>query len=401
MINVCAGNFTIPSVLRSAGFQGDIFACDVTLFTSALGAALTGQPLALRLRPDAPAPFGELVDLSTPEDAFASIALLYDLHMVWKMKNPFQARQVEGYRRNWPGLVARTKEKLAAYNAHLAGVRYAARDGFEVMKAADPAHTLITAPPIYKGGYERLDELINRCVEWDPPAYKPMLDTDLEPYELISRFEDYIVVLYKDLPEVYKLLGEPVAAILPKGRASYVMRIIAKRGPRLVVRPQTRSQPVGPFLPPDYRITGRERLTVAQLTLAQSIRMNQLFSAARVNTFTGGTDLSLAFMLDGRIFGKCDLCKSAHDWKFPGCRRHSSDGLPHERPRRALRDAASGQARLALRPFGRGQAGARPQARGRSPLRRHHRVLAAPGEHEVPGHLQDAQAHPGEGEGWI
>ena len=37
---VGAGNFTVPSVLRSAGFAGTITACDVTLYTSALGAYL-------------------------------------------------------------------------------------------------------------------------------------------------------------------------------------------------------------------------------------------------------------------------------------------------------------------------------------------------------------------------
>ena len=53
MINVCAGNFTIPAALRSAGYAGDIACCDVSLYTSALGAYLTGTPLDLKVRPSA------------------------------------------------------------------------------------------------------------------------------------------------------------------------------------------------------------------------------------------------------------------------------------------------------------------------------------------------------------
>ena len=49
-----AGNFTVPSVLRSAGFAGTITACDVTLYTSALGAYLSGWTLEAREREDCP-----------------------------------------------------------------------------------------------------------------------------------------------------------------------------------------------------------------------------------------------------------------------------------------------------------------------------------------------------------
>lgn len=51
---VGAGNFTVPSVLRSAGFAGTITACDVTLYTSALGAYLSGWTLEAREREDCP-----------------------------------------------------------------------------------------------------------------------------------------------------------------------------------------------------------------------------------------------------------------------------------------------------------------------------------------------------------
>ena len=51
---VGAGNFTVPSVLRSGGYAGPIKACDVTIYTSALGAYLSGWDLDLHEQPDCP-----------------------------------------------------------------------------------------------------------------------------------------------------------------------------------------------------------------------------------------------------------------------------------------------------------------------------------------------------------
>ena len=313
VINVCAGNFTIPSVLRSAGYAGPIVCCDVSLYTSALGAYLTDAPLEIHVRPDAPAHLADLVSLESPLEAIASIALLYDLREVWQIKNPFQARQVGHYRRIWPQLMEKTRAKLAAYKEHLAGIRYEARDGFEVLQEADPAGTVITAPPTYKGGYERLEKLLAAVFEWRQPAYRVMVDKDLEIYRLIARFADYAVVLYKDMPEVYEILGPPTAVL--SGQST--LRIITRADrPRIVLRRGVKTEAVGPFLPADYPITGRERLGLARISLAQSLRMNELFLSSRIDSFAGGIAESLAFTLDGRIFGKADFCKSTHQWKL-------------------------------------------------------------------------------------
>lgn len=53
-------------------------------------------------------------------------------------------------------------------------------------------------------------------MEWTPPAYREMTDKSLELFEAIARFDSYYVVLEKDLPEVYALLGQP-SACFPGG----------------------------------------------------------------------------------------------------------------------------------------------------------------------------------------
>jgi hypothetical protein len=47
-----AGNFTVASALRSGGYTGPITACDVSLYTSALGAFLAERPFEISENPE-------------------------------------------------------------------------------------------------------------------------------------------------------------------------------------------------------------------------------------------------------------------------------------------------------------------------------------------------------------
>jgi len=80
-----AGNFTVASVLRSGGFDGPIKACDVSLYTSTLGAFLSGDTFEISEKPDCPEQLKGLLRTETILDTVASIALLYDLREVWQV----------------------------------------------------------------------------------------------------------------------------------------------------------------------------------------------------------------------------------------------------------------------------------------------------------------------------
>ena len=116
---VGAGNFTVPSVLRSAGFAGTITACDVTLYTSALGAYLSGWTLEAREREDCPEHLRGLLRTGSPLELTASISLLMDLREVWKGDNAFKMRMVEHSREAWDMLMEKTCVKLEAYKSHI------------------------------------------------------------------------------------------------------------------------------------------------------------------------------------------------------------------------------------------------------------------------------------------
>jgi hypothetical protein len=315
---VCgAGNFTVPSVLRSGGYRLPIRACDVSLYSCALGAFLSDGPLDIAQSPDCPPDLRGLLRTGSPLDAAASLALLFDLREVWQEKNLFQARAMQNARDNWEGLLERSREGLRALKRHIGPIAFEARDGFELLEASDPGHAVFAFPPTYRRGYEKLEKMLRAVAAWTPPRYREMTDQSLELYHAVARFEEYFVVLEKELPEVFAILGDPVA-VLPRGRTGKTFILARRASPRIVIQRKAKSEPSGPVWPPDKAISGLETPGLGQLTLAQTIRFNELFLSKRINYFTGGVGLSLAFLLDGQAIGKADFCPSSHQWKLPG-----------------------------------------------------------------------------------
>ena len=313
---VGAGNFTVPSVLRSAGFAGTITACDVTLYTSALGAYLSGWTLEAREREDCPEHLRGLLRTGSPLELTASISLLMDLREVWKGDNAFKMRMVEHSREAWDTLMEKTCTKLEAYKAHIGPIDYQARDGFDLLEKSASGHTVFAFPPTYKAGYEKLEALLRATVEWTPPDYREMTDKSLELFEAIARFDSYYVVLEKDLPEVYALLGQP-SAVLPRGRGRTTY-IVAKHAKKVVIRPSVKTAPVGPIWPANRAVSGDEVPGFAPVKRAQSLRLNELYLAKRIDYFDGGVDVCIVLTLDGQVIGKADFMKTSHaQWKLP------------------------------------------------------------------------------------
>ena len=311
-----AGNFTVPSVLRSGGYKGDITACDVSLYTSALGAYLSDWTLPVSERNDVPELLQGLLRTNSPAELAASIALLMDLHEVWQGKNPYQVRLIESYRSSWDSLMEKTLEKLDNYKEHLGHIRYQARDGFSLLEESGPGHTVFAFPPTYKGGYEKLEKLLQAVAIWQPPAYREMTDKNLELYEFIARFDAYYVVLEKDLPDVYDILGKPTA-ILPRGRDKYTY-IVAREAKKVVIRSSAKTASIGPLWKSDAPVTGNEMPGFAFISRPQSLRLNELYLSKRISYYEGPVDASIVLTLDGKVIGKADFLRSSKSqWKLP------------------------------------------------------------------------------------
>ena len=393
---VGAGNFTVPSVLRSAGFAGTITACDVTLYTSALGAYLSGWTLEAREREDCPEHLRGLLRTGSPLELTASISLLMDLREVWKGDNAFKMRMVEHSREAWDTLMEKTCARLEGYKAHIGPIDYQARDGFDLLEKSASGHTVFAFPPTYKAGYEKLEALLRATVEWTPPAYREMTDKSLELFEAIARFDSYYVVLEKDLPEVYALLGQP-SAVLPRGRGRTTY-IVAKHAKKVVIRSSAKTAPVGPIWPANRAVSGDEVPGFAPVKRAQSLRLNELYLAKRIDYFDGGVDVCIVLTLDGQVIGKADFMKTSHaQWKLP-----EGNPVHHVRSRRGLGcGEADGQARAAPAHQPRGQGMGGRQAEQAGGVGHHHGLRQGACLDEVPGVLPALQPEAGQENGAV
>lgn len=316
----CAGNFTVGAALRSGGYQGRITGCDITLYTSALGAYLSGTALDICEREDCPPHLRGFLDVSDPAHLAASVSIMLDLRQVWKCQSVWHRRVIANYRRDWPRIMDKTLSKLAAYRAHLSqgeGFAYQPQDATPFLDAHDPEHAIFIAPPTFGSrDYINQERMLAASAQWQAPAYTEISFQDVPIYEKITSFRQWMIIMERPLPEIEKILGDPVA-VVHKGRKSITYAYAGHSRRRIVTRGYLASRSPGPIFPGDRAVTGGEEPGIVLLDKKQTVRMNELFMSVRVDYFLADVALSLGLCLDRRIIGKLDFNLTTHAWALP------------------------------------------------------------------------------------
>ena len=318
----CAGNFTVGSALRSGGYMGRITGCDITLYTSALGAFLAGYEMPVTIREDCPEHLRCFLDLSSQDRFVASVSLMLDLRFVWKRQNVWHRRVLANYERNWPQLMDKTIAKLHDFKAHMTqggGCGYLAQDAAAFLDEQDYDNAVFVAPPTYGSkGYIVQERMLAASLQWQQPSYTELNFTDMAFYEKIVNFRDWMAILEFPVEGIEKLLGDPVA-VVHRGRNSVAFAYAGHSRKRIVTRSYFHSKSPGPIFPSNQPVTGEEEVGVAFLDVKQSVRLNELFMSSRVDYFLDDVALSIAFCLNRKIIGKADFClgKGGRDWSLP------------------------------------------------------------------------------------
>ncbi|MEE0816099.1 MAG: hypothetical protein U0M13_10605 [Desulfovibrio fairfieldensis] len=316
----CAGNFTVGAALRSGGYQGRISGCDITLYTSALGAYLAGNTLSVAEREDCPEHLRGLLDFSDPAHLAASVSIMLDLRQVWKNQNVWHRRMLANYRRNWPQLMEKALAKLEAYRAHLNrgdGFAYVPQDAAAFLSEHDQDHAVFIAPPTFGSRSDiNQERVLAASAQWSTPEYTEISFKGVPIYQQITSFREWMIIMERPLPEVEKLLGEPVA-VVHKGRKSITYAYAGHSKRRVVTRGYLNSRSPGPIFPGDKFLTGEETPGIILMDKKQTVRMNELFMSARVDYFLADVALSLALCLDKKIIGKLDFNLTKYAWALP------------------------------------------------------------------------------------
>ncbi|MBY8884756.1 hypothetical protein K7472_07845 [Streptomyces sp. PTM05] len=252
----CCGNFTIERSLIGMGFA--LHSSDVSIYTTAIGRWLTGQPAGIRLREESMNQLGWLAD-SLDDDVGTVAALMLGTRFLASVGRDglWHERVVRSYREQWAVKHAETVERLSASDVALAS--YTVEDVRTWLQTVPGDAPVCSFPPFYGGGYEKLYEPLNIHFTWDAPEYEPLSDADV--VDVLGAITDrpyWLTASNHDVPELRQHLR---GVIKPTPRAA-PFYVYASQAPTRIVAPR---QPIEPVTAPRL---GRGDELVGPLSLA-------------------------------------------------------------------------------------------------------------------------------------
>lgn len=184
-VEPCAGTFAMANLAVRAGFRPEqIETSDVSMMTSVMGYAITGQSLeALGIHAQG---FNdeELLDPAT-----ALFAQIY-LRTVKSAGNEYFHNMLVDLRERKQEHIESIRKQIENTRSLLGGMSYRPLDMWEHLKeVADDPHTLIIAnPPTYFAGYEKFYDTQGKMT-WNEPKYS-MFDPNTGHKELFDKYAD-------------------------------------------------------------------------------------------------------------------------------------------------------------------------------------------------------------------
>lgn len=179
----CSGNFTVERVLNTAGVT-KVYGCDVSLYTCVIGGYLSGENVTVSLNPARPE-FSWLAEYLTPGiDTVISMVLSTRYMQFIDRQEPYFTRMERAYREAFSSLHAENKEKLQPLLDEIQIAGFSCADAMEFIKEVPSDAVVLSFPPTYAGGYEKLYKNMDSVFEWDKPTYEVFT---AESFELFMR----------------------------------------------------------------------------------------------------------------------------------------------------------------------------------------------------------------------
>jgi hypothetical protein len=298
----CSGNFTIERTLADMGFR--LHGNDVSIYTCALGAYFTGAEFEMTLNPDEAEPIEWLAPyLGDTAAKVATLILCTRFLADVDKEGGYFERNVRAYRDQFPRLHAETKTRIEAMTLRLES--YHPKDVREYLADDVPEDGIVVSfPPFYKGGYEKLYAAMDRHFLWDKPVYE-MLDLDdvVSVLDTMTTRPTWILATnHEDEDRADHLRG----FIQPNVKAAPFW-VYASDANARIVHAETKVEPV--FIPrfgPDDVITEDSRISLTLLKPGQFESLRQQY----LNKGIGATSTDVvpyAVRIDGKMIGLIGL----------------------------------------------------------------------------------------------
>ncbi len=164
----CSGNFTVERVLSQAGITR-LHGNDVSLYSCAIGGLLTGKPLRVGIKEQEYEWLSKY--LNPGVDTVATLLLCSEMLKFADRPEPYHRRMWQAYTSQFASLHSQTVDRVLTALEEVQLLSFTAGDVVDYVKQIPQSAVVISFPPTYEGGYERLYKKIDEVFEWDEPDY--------------------------------------------------------------------------------------------------------------------------------------------------------------------------------------------------------------------------------------
>ncbi|WP_437187806.1 hypothetical protein SH668x_001217 [Planctomicrobium sp. SH668] len=213
---ICSGNFSVETTLRLNGYEGAISGCDVSLYTSALGSALCGKELEISLSGKFPELEALQPFMKTREGRAAAIAIVLDMMQFEKRNNRFQMRMWDAYVSRLKDLCEKTILRIQKKQNQVQLNAFYAEDGWDRVDGVSKDSAILSFPPTYSNGYEKLYKTLQEAFVWSPPKYKELTSGTQFASKLRDWGGKWLLAAENPPPEMEEVAGPPIS-FSPRG----------------------------------------------------------------------------------------------------------------------------------------------------------------------------------------
>lgn len=302
---VGSGNFSIETTLRANGYQGVISGCDVSLYSCVLGCYLAGRELQISLNTDEfPELDGLQSFLSDQEGRVLAVSVALDALQFHKRDTAYKRRMYHAYVRNLVALCEKTRRKLQKKRDIVQLNDFSCQDGWQRVAEIPPGpdHAILTFPPTYPGGYERLYDRLHRAFIWSQPSYRELAIGGEFAERVIARPGPWLIGAENSSRSLERITGPPIAQA-PRGSSVNIslysnITTVAKH---LIRRRVNILDPRWLRLSDRDNVTDSSELAIHQISRTQANYVRQVY--ASVDVLQADAAFSYAVTLDGKLLG--------------------------------------------------------------------------------------------------
>ena len=301
VVVACSGNFTVERIMAKRGIS-EIHGNDVSLYSCALGAYLSGRPFRIAIKDGAYAFLGEY--LASTEDAAATLMLCSEWFKFADRPGMFYERMDRQYRNDFKQKHAATVERIRRGTEGVKLTTFTPADCVDFLKDAPRDAVAISFPPTYRGGYERLYKKLDAVFGWDAPGYTLFDPERFDEFEQTLREFDTWVTLTDEPRE--SLMRHRIG-IVQTGLRSRPVHMYASAGRTTVAFPHQKVMQ-NPY--PIARGHLARPVTIAPIAQGVMNQLRSLYLSPKI--VPAAAQCNFAVLADGKLVGAFGFSKSTY-----------------------------------------------------------------------------------------